>query len=121
MILQENLNFYIGEILRTKKKNSKKLQVMQNEVFLWQQNQNGPGYFSSELFSADDTKPAAYAPEKGPMSGAACIDKRGREPGSGLTPDKKEARVDLGSGSDASAALAALGGGPALQSSSITG
>ena len=40
--------------------------------------------------------------------------------GSGLTPDKKEARVDLGSGSDASAALAALGGGPALQSSSIT-
>jgi len=34
MILQENLNFYIGEILRTKKKNSKKLQVMQNEVFL---------------------------------------------------------------------------------------
>ena len=56
------------------------------------------------------------------MSGAAYIDKRGREPGSGLTPDKEqEARVDLGSGSDASAALAALGGGPALQSSSITG
>jgi len=43
------------------------------------------------------------------MSGAAYIDKRGREPGSGLTPDKKEARADLGSGSDASAALAALG------------
>jgi len=37
------------------------------------------------------------------MSGAAYIDKRGREPGSGLTPDKEEARVDLGSGSDASA------------------
>ena len=55
------------------------------------------------------------------MSGAAYIDKRGREPGSGLTPDKKGARADLGSGSDASAALAALGGGPALQSSSITG
>ena len=58
------------------------------------------------------------------MPGAAYIDKRGREPGSGLTPDKKEARVDRGSGSDASAALAALaalGGGPALQSSSITG
>ena len=52
------------------------------------------------------------------MPGAAYIDKRGREPGSGLTPDKKEARVDRGSGSDASAALAALGGGPALQSSS---
>ena len=75
----------------------------------------------SELFSANDTKPAAYAPEKGLMSGAAYIDKHGREPGSGLTPDKKEARVDLGSGSDASAALAALGGGPALQLSSITG
>ena len=55
------------------------------------------------------------------MSGAAYIDKRGREPGSGLTPDKKEARVDRGSGSDASAALAALGGGPALQSCSVTG
>ena len=55
------------------------------------------------------------------MSGAAYIDKRGQEPGSGLTPDKKEARTGLGSGSDASAALAALGGGPALQSSSITG
>ena len=55
------------------------------------------------------------------MSGAAYIDKRGRESGSGLTPDKEEASVDLGSGSDASAALAALGGGPALQSSSITG
>ena len=91
------------------------------EVFLRQQ--NGPGFFSSELFSANDTdtKPTACAPEKGPMSGAAYIDKRRREPGSGLAPDKKEARVDLGSGSDASAALAALGGGPALQSSSITG
>ena len=43
------------------------------------------------------------------MSGAAYIDKRGREPGSGLTPDKKEARTGLGSGSDASAALATLG------------
>ena len=42
------------------------------------------------------------------MSGAAYIDKRGREPGSGLTPDKKGARAGLGSGSDASAALAAL-------------
>ena len=78
--------------------------------------------FSSELFSANDTKPAAHAPEKGPMSGAAYIDKRGREPGSGLTPDKKEARVDRGSGSDASAVLAALGGGPALQPCiSVTG
>ena len=82
-----------------------------------------PRFFSSvsELFSANEKKPAAYAPEKGPMSGAAYIDKRGREPGSGLTPDKQEARVDLGSGSDASAALAALVGGPALQSSRIRG
>jgi len=32
------------------------------------------------------------------MSGAAYIDKRGREPGSGLTPDKKEARTGLESG-----------------------
>ena len=55
------------------------------------------------------------------MSGAAYIDKRGREPGSGLTPDKEEARVELGSGSDASAALAALGGGSGLQSCSVTG
>ena len=57
------------------------------------------------------------------MSDAANIDKRraGREPGSGRTPDKKEARVDRRAGSDASAALAALGGGPALQSSSVTG
>ena len=70
--------------------------------------------FSSELFSTNEKKSAAYAPEKGPMSGAAYIDKRDREPGSGLTPDKKEARVDRGSGSDASAALATLGGGPAL-------
>ena len=54
--------------------------------------------FSSELFSANDTKPAAYAHEKGPMSGAAYIDKRGREPGSGRTPDKKEARTGLESG-----------------------
>jgi|TARA_B100000513_G_scaffold99841_1_gene42615 hypothetical protein len=50
------------------------------------------------------------------MSDAANLDKLGREPGTGLTPDKKEARVDRKTGSDASAALAALGGGPALQS-----
>ena len=62
---------------------------------------------SSFQLTIQTTKPAAYSPEKGPMSGAAYIDKRGREPGSGLTPDKKEART--GSGSDASAALAALG------------
>ena len=76
------------------------------------------GFFQVSSFSQRE-KARGIAPEKGPMSGAAYIDKRGREPGSGLTPDKKEART--GSGSDASAALSALGGGPALQSSSITG
>ena len=56
------------------------------------------------------------------MSDAANLDKGGRERGTaGRIPDKKEARGDRGTGSDASAALAALGGGPALQSSSITG
>ena len=93
-------------------------------VFVTGKSKMDHGFFSSELFSANDTKPAAYgyAPEKGPMSGAAYIDKRRREPGSGLTPDKNEARVDLGSGSDASAVLAALGGGPALQPCiSVTG
>ena len=55
------------------------------------------------------------------MSDAANLDKRGREPGTGRIPDKKEARVDSGTGSDASAALAALGGGPGLHSCSVTG
>ena len=55
------------------------------------------------------------------MSDAANLDKRGREPGTGLTPDKKEARGDRGTGSDASTALAALGGGPEEQSCSVTG
>ena len=57
------------------------------------------------------------------MSDTANLDKRGREPGTRLNPDKKkkEARVDRGTGSDASAALAALDGGPELQSCSVTG
>ena len=55
------------------------------------------------------------------MSDATNLDKRQREPGTGLTPDKKEARGDRGTGSDASAALAAPGGGPGLQSCSVTG
>jgi len=54
-------------------------------------------------------------------SDATNLDKRRREPGTGLTPDKKEARGDRGTGSDASAALAALDGGPELQSCSVTG
>ena len=79
------------------------------------------GFFQVSSFQPTRKSPRHMLQKRGPMSGAAYIDKRGREPGSGLTPDKKEARTGLGSGSDASAALAALGGGPALQSSSITG
>ena len=56
------------------------------------------------------------------MSDAANLDKRRREPGiTGLTPDKKEANGDRGTGSDASAALAALNGRSGLQSCSVTG
>ena len=55
------------------------------------------------------------------MSDAANLDKRGREPGTGLTLDKKEARGDCGTGSDAFTALAALGEGPGLKSCSVTG
>ena len=55
------------------------------------------------------------------MSDAVNLDKRGREPGTGLTLDKKEARGDCGTGSDASTALAALGEGPGLKSCSVTG
>ena len=55
------------------------------------------------------------------MLDAANLDKRGREPGTGLTPEKMETRGDHGTGSDASAALAALGGGPGLQPCSVTG
>ena len=50
------------------------------------------------------------------MSDAANLDKGGRERGTGRIPDKKEARGDRGTGSDASAALAAPGGGPGHQS-----
>ena len=55
------------------------------------------------------------------MSDVANLDTGGRERGTGRIPDKKEARGDRRTGSDASAALAALGGGPALQSCSVTG
>ena len=54
----------------TRKKNEKVCQVMQNEVFLWQQ--NGPRFFPSELFcfsaNENEKKPAAYAPEKGTLA-----------------------------------------------------
>ena len=91
---------------------------MQNEVFCDSKMNQG---FLSELFSTNAPKSAAYAQEERPMSDAANLDKRRREPGTGLIPDKKEARVDRGTGSDASAALAALDGGPELQSCSVTG
>ena len=55
------------------------------------------------------------------MSDAANLDKGGRERRTGRVPDKKEARGDRGTGSDASAVLAALDGGPELQSCSVTG
>jgi len=55
------------------------------------------------------------------MSDAANLDKGVRERGTGRIPDKKEARGDRGTGSDASAALAAPGGGPGLQLCSVTG
>ena len=64
-------------------------------------------YVSS--FQLTTPKSAAYAQEYRPKSDAANLDKRRREPGTGLTPDKKEARGDRATGSDASAALAALG------------
>ena len=55
------------------------------------------------------------------MSDAADLDKGGRERGTGRIPGKKEARGGRGTGSDASAALTALGGGPEQQSCSVTG
>ena len=73
------------------------------------------------LFSTNAPKSAAYVQEERPMSDAANLDKCGRERGTGRIPDKKEARGDHGTRSDASAALAALGGGPGLQSCSVIG
>ena len=55
------------------------------------------------------------------MTDTANLDKGGRKRGTGRIPDKKEARGDHGTRSDASAALAALGGGPGLQSCCVTG
>ena len=77
------------------------------------------GQWPTELMTP---KSAAYAQEKGHTSDAANLDKGRREPGIGLAPDnEKAARGDRGTGSDASAALAAPGGGPGLQSCSVTG
>ena len=68
------------------------------------------GFCYVSSFQPTTPKSAVYAQEERPMSDAANLDKRRREPGTGLIPDKKEARVDRGTGSDASAALAALDG-----------
>ena len=85
-------------------------------------NENGPRCFSrTSSFQLTTPKSAAYAHEERPRSDAANLDKRRREPGTGLTPDKKEARGDRGTGSDASAGLTALDGGPELQSCRVTG
>ena len=62
---------------------------------------------------------AAYALLRGRvMSDTGPLDKNRRETGTDLAPDKKEARSDRGTESDASAALAALARGPKLQSES---
>ena len=79
------------------------------------------GFLYASSFQLTTPKSAAYAQEERPMSDAANLDKGGRERGTGRIPDKKEARGDRGTGSDASAALAALGGGPGLKSCSVTG
>ena len=78
-------------------------------------------FFQVGSFPLTRQSPRHMLPKRGPCLARHISTSLWREPGSGLTPDKKEARVDRGSGSDASAVLAALGGGPALQSSSITG
>jgi hypothetical protein len=67
------------------------------------------------------TKGTAYALRERALSEAGALDKCRWEPGTGLTPDKKEANGDRGTGSDASAALAALNGRSGLQSCSVTG
>ena len=60
-------------------------------------NENGPRCFSrTSSFQLTTPKSAAYAHEERPRSDAANLDKRRREPGTGITPDKKEARGDRG-------------------------
>ena len=65
------------------------------------------GFCYVSSFQPTTPKSAAYAQEERPRSDATNLDTRRREPGTGLTPNKKEARGDRGTGSDASAALAA--------------
>jgi|MDSY01.1.fsa_nt_gb hypothetical protein len=56
------------------------------------------------------------------MSDAGALDKRRREAGTGLAPDKNEACSDHRTGTNASTVLAALIGGPEMQSCiSVTG
>ena len=53
-------------------------------------------FFYVSSFQLTTPKSAAYAQEYRPKSDAANLDKRRREPGTGLTSDKKEARGDRG-------------------------
>ena len=55
-----------------------------------------------------------------PMRDAPDLEKRMRQPGSGLTPDKKDACTDHGPRSGAQAALATLAGGPPHEPSSVS-
>ena len=72
---------------------------MPNEVFLGQQ--NGPRVFYAGSFERTMTKGTAYALRERALSEAGALDKCRWEPGTGLTPDKKEANGDRGTGSDA--------------------
>ena len=81
------------------------------------------GFFQVSSFQPTRKSPRHMLQKRGPCLARHTSTSAGGSPAADSpdTPDKREARADLGSGSDASAALAALGGGPALQSSSITG
>ena len=94
--------------------------MMQTEVILSQQNGPRLSFYVSSL-QLTTPKSATYAQRERAMLDAANLDKRRREPGIGLTPDKKKALGDRGTESEASAALDALDGGPGLQSCSVTG
>ena len=79
--------------------------------------------FLSDFFQHTHRSPRLMPTRRGPCRTRQTSTKvgAGRERGTGRIPDKKEVRGDRGTGSDASAALAALGGGPEQQSCSVTG
>jgi hypothetical protein len=78
-------------------------------------------FSSRELFSTNDTEVRGICPGGEAQVGRGKPRQTSRELGTGLTPDKKAACGDRGTGSDASAALAALDEGPELQSCNVTG